>query len=550
MINIKNRLYLYSTVIAVAFFIASYVFLKLGHFHEDAYILFIYVENMINGNGITYYPAGGPIEGATDFLWMILLFLISNLGLDVGTASVLLNSLGVFLISCIITSEVSLIEKDSFFKKAAFIFFPIAWIGQSYLVAASGGFSVFFYVSIVALIFYYLYKEINLLSVPILSLLLGLVRPDGVILGFGFVLLGLILSYKIGRTKKYLYYTVVAAILGVSYFLWRYYYFGNLLPLPLYVKSGGGLLSGAVPNFKWLVRHGGFIYLSVVIFISIYLNSLKRSLFLLIPFVIFFLALTAATQSQNVGYRFQAPLFIILYLLIVFLVVKLINEYQSTKEKLFEFSMLSIIYLCSVFLTANSLTTFSSMHYLLSFNYINEFPLRLKNVLKNKTNKNITITLTEAGRLAYWNQSENVKIIDLVGLNTVYPAKNDIDTEYIGTLNPDIIMYHHAGRLSFEEIADNSKIIILKNNDILSERLNVKEPSSKVARASHTSSSYLYDKFNDYDVIAVDYTEDFSYSHIYAVRKDLSLTEDILGELDSIFKEKIRKSYYEMKSVK
>ena len=96
---IKNKVLLHSLIISTFFFLANFILLQYGHFHEDAYILFIYVENMLNGNGITYYPSGAHTEGATDFLWMILLFSLAKIGFDVGTASILLNSFVVNLLS-------------------------------------------------------------------------------------------------------------------------------------------------------------------------------------------------------------------------------------------------------------------------------------------------------------------------------------------------------------------------------------------------------------------------------------------------------------------
>jgi integral membrane sensor domain MASE1 len=125
---IKNKILLHSLIIAISFFLANFILLQYGHFHEDAYILFIYVENMLNGNGITYYPSGEHTEGATDFLWMILLLLLAKIGFDVGTASILLNSFGVLLISSIILYEVSSIKKDTIYKKIAYLFLPLAWI--------------------------------------------------------------------------------------------------------------------------------------------------------------------------------------------------------------------------------------------------------------------------------------------------------------------------------------------------------------------------------------------------------------------------------------
>ena len=70
---------LIASSIAILFLIFNFILISNGHFHEDAYILFIYVENFVNGNGITYYSDGPHIEGATDFLWlMLLIFLVKK----------------------------------------------------------------------------------------------------------------------------------------------------------------------------------------------------------------------------------------------------------------------------------------------------------------------------------------------------------------------------------------------------------------------------------------------------------------------------------------
>ena len=46
------------------------------------------------GYGITFYPNAVPIEGATDFLWLVCIIATSKLGLDIGTSAVILIVLG------------------------------------------------------------------------------------------------------------------------------------------------------------------------------------------------------------------------------------------------------------------------------------------------------------------------------------------------------------------------------------------------------------------------------------------------------------------------
>ncbi len=78
-------------------FAIGYSVLTVGHPNGDAYILFRYVENTAGGHGIVYNVGGERAEGATDFLWFLLLTLAVRLGADVAIAAACLNSVGVGL---------------------------------------------------------------------------------------------------------------------------------------------------------------------------------------------------------------------------------------------------------------------------------------------------------------------------------------------------------------------------------------------------------------------------------------------------------------------
>ena len=150
---LNNRVFFYSITIAFVYFFINFLVISAGHFNEDAYILFIYVENLIQGNGISFYPGGPHAEGATDFLWFLMLSALSYLGLDVGISAMLLNSLGVLIISAIIINEIQTSDiKNNRYK---IFLYPLAifWILQVPLWAALGGFSVFLYMAIVLLAF-------------------------------------------------------------------------------------------------------------------------------------------------------------------------------------------------------------------------------------------------------------------------------------------------------------------------------------------------------------------------------------------------------------
>lgn len=530
----------YPLFLAFIYYIFNIFMINNGHFHEDAYILFIYVENLVNSNIITYFPAGNPIEGATDFLWMIFISILVKVGIDVGTAVIFLNSIGVFIISYIIFKEMIKIKSSQFLTVFLIYFLPFVWIIQHFFIASLGGFSVNLYLAFILLTYMSVIKEKYLLATPFLGLILGLFRPDGVILGICFVLIGFYFAYKKNIIKKYLSVISVSAILGILYFIWRYYYFGNLLPLPLYVKNTVEGFPGLGGNFNWLIRN--FFLLGLVLFLAFYLKSAKKYFFFALPSIILFIILFIAEQSQNVGMRFQAPMFIVLYITLVFLLVKMIN---NTNNKLF--LNIIIIGTCITLLLPGAKNVNSSK-YFINFNYINEFPLILNNHIK-KFDK-LTMVLTEAGRLAYWNQSNNIAIYDLVGLNSEYPAKNTINKEYIENLNPDILMYHHAGQLNISKFENNNKNVLKIQSNELKNKVEYSDNSnlSKVINASISATKFLQKNYSEYDILLVDYTENQTFSHVYALKKDLNITNLVQESLIKIFQDKKVVSYFEMKS--
>lgn len=88
--------------------------------------------------------------------------------------------------------------------------------------AAVGGFSVWAYVRIIApMVFVFLKQDQeNYHLIPILGLVLGLFRPDGVIVGFVFGILVLVISISNKpRFRKAFYWTIISALIGGAYFV-------------------------------------------------------------------------------------------------------------------------------------------------------------------------------------------------------------------------------------------------------------------------------------------------------------------------------------------
>ncbi|NTU86375.1 MAG: hypothetical protein HGA45_44770, partial [Chloroflexales bacterium] len=229
---------------------------------DDAFISFRYAQNLAQGQGLVYNP-GERVEGYTNFLWTMLAALVVRLGGDVavwshlagvalGVAVVLLTyGLGSrlagspwgLLAALIVGTSQSLLlytGRGSGLETGLFTLLLLA-ASERYLsaLASSGG-----------------DEEIALRPLVAAGLLLALAaltRPEGGLvfaLTAGHLLVApLVAAYGRGG-RRWLWaipWRALAALSGaflaifLPYFLWRLWYYGDLLPNTFYAKTGGGL---------------------------------------------------------------------------------------------------------------------------------------------------------------------------------------------------------------------------------------------------------------------------------------------------------------------
>lgn len=512
------------------YLIVNYYYIKVFNFEEDSYIMFRYVEMFVKGYGITFYPGGEHLEGATDFLWFILLSILNKVHIDVGIASIILNASGVFLITYIMSAVVLNVQDTRTVK----ILFPFSflWILFIPIFAALGGFSVFLYSSIILLTVHLLNKEEKINWIPILSIIISLFRPDGVIFGICFTFIGLYLCVKEKR-KQYIINMIIALIIGIIYFIWRYTYFRELLPLPLYVKQTNNIWLTFKLNTLGFFSYGSIS--GVTFFLICFLLQKpqdKRKMFILtIPIIIFFSVLVFAFQSQNIAFRFQAPIMYIGYYLILNMLINLLKLKISYKNLL-----IGLFYLVILLSTISFIKHIGWNYIYNRFTYMNTFPVRFsEKILQDED----VIAITEAGRLPYWI-NKKVQIIDLVGLNTKYTAKHKTTKQYIEKVNPDIIMAFinntYEGNKNVCRVDD---LYIFKNSiDI--------RGKEKQDQAMEAVVKYLLSHWNEYDVFFVKYWAD--YPHVYAIKKRLNKSELMFKLLNESFNDS--SSYWDLKMKK
>lgn len=193
---------------------------------DDAFISLRYAEHFARGDGFVF-NVGERVEGYTDFLWVLLIGLGIRVGLPAPELAIVLSLLS-FAALLVLVARVS--------KREAF---PLAVIltAASYTVAsfATGGLETVFAAALVLLAFHEADRE-RPFTAGLAGVAAALAHPDHVLFGaaLGLAMLLTSRSLRVGLT-----FAAPFLLIGLPWFLWRWRYYGDLMPNTYYAKSGG-----------------------------------------------------------------------------------------------------------------------------------------------------------------------------------------------------------------------------------------------------------------------------------------------------------------------
>ncbi|WP_237134304.1 hypothetical protein [Pseudohongiella sp. O18] len=528
-------------------YIACAVWLMLtGHPHEDAYILNIYARNLADGHGISYFIGGPAAEGATDFLWMLLLALGEFIGVDAASFAHLLNGIGLIAITCVATRLLSQDSAHWHYHVSATLL--IALIVTSQIAQSSlSGFSAGFYCGAIALLFWLLYIQDSrhLVWIPVISIVVALTRPDGAIIGVTATLIGFFIACRHKQIEPFLKVSAICLCIGAFYFAWRVIYFDQWLPLPLIVKSADAQsLPGLRGHIGW-ARHN--FYIGVIALIAfVVMRQRWRLLLASLPIGALLFALLFATQSQNIADRFQAPATTVLILWCAIFLDSLIRRDFAPGLSRFPIAILmstALVLLLLILATNQSFkATVSRAANLRAFQYINTFPY----YLARHTPPNSRLALTEAGRFAYWLPGQKY---DLIGLNTAEFAHELATPDAIAALRADLIFVHIAGNADFgpycqqdfcELSAQQVRQSMTKEDPAWS------EIRDSVVRSPLAAISYYLNHPEDFFAYAVQYSG--GYHHFFLLSKSGLITkESFESALTFSFEDECNRSYWQLR---
>ncbi len=256
-------------VLAVVFVVHAYL---IGCIADDGLISLQYVKHFLLGDGLVY-NADERVEGYTNFLWIALLgvsmklapildlvSLARGLGLAFGVATLF----GVCHFSRRVCGE----HGAWGLLAGAFLAFHTSFVGWS----TSGLETVMF----AALLFAAAYAYVDYLNTgarfwlpALLFACVPMIRPDGLLFaaltGLHFVCWEWRRSGKLPFARAAIWAGIVFAIVG-AFVLWRYDYYGELLPNTFYAKVVGG---DSQYRIGWRYVRGYFAMHGALVFVPV-----------------------------------------------------------------------------------------------------------------------------------------------------------------------------------------------------------------------------------------------------------------------------------------
>ncbi len=452
---------------------------------EDAFISFRFAKNLATGHGLVWNLGEKPVEGYTNFLWVIISAVLIKLRLNILWLS---QAIGIIagLLAILYTYRFSwrFLGLSRWFSLIPCLFLALS--GPFAAWAASGMETNLFalFVLIAAYHFVSFWKRTaakDLYSCFIFLFFATLTRPEGFLI-FGLIfVLSLILFFLNRLSLKNLLYPLLSyIILFLAYFVWRFAYFGYLLPNTFYAKTGGSTLQ-YLRGLEY-VKFFAICFLGPFLPVALWFIAAKRKNFFgrtgsrgivehinknlgiylsLVIFLAYTLYIIYVGGDYMAMYRFFVPVLPFMYIIFCFFVDRIFR--MAASSKLQKTWLLIFIIFAAVATVIHSTPLEKSIYKKPAYMHgtyrgveterwhTARLALLGKFFDKYKNNAGESVASTAIGIISYY---ADMKIIDFFGLVDPYlahqeirnvgqgwPGHEKINLDYLFSKRPTYIMY-------------------------------------------------------------------------------------------------------------
>ena len=410
---------------------------------EDAAILPRYAWNLAAGYGIVWNPGGRPVDGSTDFLFLLMVSGLVKAGLPPHVAARTLALVAHCLTIMLIYLAVR--KQGSSTRWAALISASYLGIGPA-LTTIWDGFGTPVFGLFVCLTWWLAMKlreganaHRNCALFAFCGLITALERPEGLFLA-ALMLMSLLYMEGFRRARlSILYFLGIVGIGGSLYFLWHWHYFGYPLPNPFYLKGGGHLFWGSlIESLENIVKLGGpFALVYVVALCSP--RTAQQAAFSLIPIGGFGLLWLLLSGAMNHAMRYQYAILPIALLSWHPLWEGIRGQFglPSWADLEKRHAAPSLPLLMALWC---GLVFYRGIFWSLAGQHGWDLTYDAGVVLAQFKDKHYTLATTEAGLLPFYSEW---RAIDAWGLNDSWVAHHGaISESYLEHENPELIAFH------------------------------------------------------------------------------------------------------------
>ena len=410
---------------------------------DDAFISFRYAQNLVEGHGLTWNKGEQkPIEGYTNFLWVIMIALIESLKLDPVFWSMVL-SMSFAVGTLFVTYKLALM----LFSSRSLALLTVFLLGTNYSFSSymTGGLETqlhaFFIIVCTYLSYSFLVCNYSRLQemcvwggVSMLFSLAMMTRLDSALICivlYIFVILALF-DKKVHFKEKLLsllFLTIPCLIIVGSWLLFKFVYYDAILPNTFYVKATGfnayHLVKGLLYIWAFFLDYS-FIFIAFLVFLYFKSFFSQPNLLILLIIVGLWFLYIIKIGGDFMEYRLFIPILPFIFLIISNMIL-LINNSKVQAS-------IIILLVASSFHHAISdeqghfgIESISSLNA-----HINDEKQNWKRVgivlgkLFSESVEPVTIATTASGAISYYSR---LRTIDMHGLNDRWIAKNGIVTK-------------------------------------------------------------------------------------------------------------------------
>jgi len=394
----KSILLLISVIL---FFIFAYLFW--GYSIDDAFITFRYAENLADGYGLVFNPGGEPVEGYSNFLWLLILALFYKCGLSTYLAAKILG-----IISFLLAGIIWFFYFKDHKTKYLWLTGPLFLICPITAFWAVSGLELGLHAFLIALSIIALLRNSKWLFLLLPLIILS--RPEGIAIAVGMLLTVALIDWRSkSPNMKYFLCTVLIVLLtGLSLTVFRFQVFGYILPNTYYAKTYHNILWGYKELGKMLLI---FLPMSIGLIIGlfrIFFDRNKDKVFVI--FGVLFLLQVFISASidpiMNFLFRYMIPFLPMMLVLSLSAVARISKvEYRMVMMGLFLVSLMIPLPLSLERLNQEQIIREAQKKFI---GLANRFP------------ENSTISLTDMGRIPFYTSHTYYDLWGLVNEETAH----------------------------------------------------------------------------------------------------------------------------------